>query len=200
LQQAAPLSDLVSSDTSIRYTFKASLILSANQLELDDQGLHWRIGSRSGTWPLSSIATVRLSYRPVSMQARRFRADIGNERGETLPVFSTTWQTVALMQPQDSDYRAFILALHGRLHAIGSKASFVAGLKPWLYQAAAGVLVLVGLAIAGLFVRAIWSGLWAGAFFVVAFAALFAWQVGGFIRRNRPRRYTPDKVPDDLLP
>lgn len=134
------------------------------------------------------------------MQARRFRTDIQNDRGERLAILSTTWQTVALMQPQDNGYRAFVLGLHGRLQAIGSKAEFVAGLKPWLYKIAAGVLVLVGLAIVGLFVRAMWSGAWAGAFFIVAFAALFVWQVGGFMHRNRPRRYGAGNVPNDLVP
>lgn len=194
------MTDSAASEASLRYAFKASLIHSAYQFELGGDALSWQIGNRSGTWPLASIRTVRLSYRPVSMQARRFRADIQNDRGQQISILSTTWQTVALMQPQDNDYRAFILALHSRLHAIGSKAEFVAGLKPWLYRTAISVLALVGCAIAGMFVRALWTGLWAGALFVVAFAALLVWQVGGFIRRNRPRRYTADNLPDDLVP
>jgi hypothetical protein len=36
--------------------------------------------------------------------------------------------------------------------------------------------------------------------FVAGFAALFAWRVGGFIRRNRPRLYTFDDLPNALLP
>jgi len=194
------LTDPTASEANLSYAFKASLIHSAYRFELGSDGLSWQIGSRSGTWPLASIRTVRLSYRPVSMQARRFRADIQNDRGQQISLLSTTWQTVALMQPQDNDYRAFILALHRRLHAIGSTAEFVAGLKPWLYRTSISVLALVGCAIIGMFVRALWTGLWAGALFVVAFAALLVWQVGGFIRRNRPRRYTADNVPSELVP
>jgi len=29
---------------------------------------------------------------------------------------------------------------------------------------------------------------------------LFGWQIGGFIRRNRPRIYRFDALPPDLLP
>jgi hypothetical protein len=36
--------------------------------------------------------------------------------------------------------------------------------------------------------------------FLVGFAALFGWQIGGFIRRNRPRAYQFDALPADLLP
>jgi len=35
---------------------------------------------------------------------------------------------------------------------------------------------------------------------LVGFAALFGWQVGGFIRRNRPRSYGFDDLPRTLLP
>lgn len=198
-------SAVVLSDTSVmngrlEYTYKASLIGSAYRFELIDNELHWHVGRRSGVWPLASIALVRLSYRPVSMQSRRFRTDIYSERGERLSILSTTWQTVALMEPQDSSYRDFVLTLHRRLKSIGSSASFVAGLLPWVYQAGLGVLALVAVAIVGMFARAIWTGLWAGAAFVVAFAALFVWQVGGFMRRNRPRSYDARDVPGDLVP
>ncbi len=134
------------------------------------------------------------------MQSRRFRADIQNDRGERLSILSTTWQTVALMEPQDNSYREFILTLHRRLNAKGINASFVAGLSPWIYQAGLGVLALVAIAIIGMFVRAMWAGLWAGAAFVVAFAVLFIWQIGGFMRRNRPRIYDANDVPGDLIP
>ena len=63
--------------TALHYAYKASLVGAAHQFELTEQGLSWRIAGRSGLWPYADIASVRLSYRPVSMQSRRFRADIG---------------------------------------------------------------------------------------------------------------------------
>jgi membrane protein CcdC involved in cytochrome C biogenesis len=62
------------------------------------------------------------------------------------------------------------------------------------------LLVLVAIAMSGLLVRAIASGEFAGVLFLVGFAALFAWQVGGFVRRNRPLAYTFDHLPKALLP
>jgi hypothetical protein len=53
---------------------------------------------------------------------------------------------------------------------------------------------------AGLFIRAVATGEWAGALFLVGFGALFAWQIGGFVGRNRPRAYTFDRLPEALLP
>ena len=187
-------------ETGHKYAYKASLIGSAHQFELTEQGLSWRIAGRSGLWPYEDIASVRLSYRPVSMQARRFRADLGKSDGGWLAIFSTSWQTSALMAPQDNDYRAFIVALHDRMAKAGSRAALSGGLHPRIYAAAIVCVTLLAVAMTGLLFRSIATGEWAGALFLVGFAALFAWQVGGFIMRNRPLAYTYDDVPKALLP
>jgi len=182
------------------YAYKASLIGAAHRFELTEQGLSWRLAGRSGTWPYTDIAAIRLSYRPVSMQVHRFRADIQNRNGGRLPVLSTTWQTAALMAPQDNGYRAFITALHARLADAGSKAELTGGLGRNTYAAAVMLLGLVGVMLLALFIRALAIGEFAGALFFVGFAALFAWQVGGFVRRNRPIAYSFDHIPEALLP
>lgn len=182
------------------YAFKASLIGAAQQFELTDDGLVWRIGPKSGLWPYATIARVRLSFRPVSMQSQRFRADLEDVGGARLRILSTTWQTVALMAPQNDAYRAFIVELHRRMRAAGSHAELIGGLRPAIHTAALVLIALVAAAMTGLLARAVATGSWAGALFIAGFAALFGWQIGGFIRRNRPRRYGFDDLPKDLLP
>jgi hypothetical protein len=191
--------------SGIRYAYKASLIGAAHRFELTDEGLSWHVGSRSGVWPYAGISAIRLSYRPVSMQSRRFRADIESASPEStnlgrIAILSTTWQTAALMAPQDHDYRAFIIALHARMKEAASHAMLTGGLRRPIYVVAVVLLALVGIAMAGLFIRAIATGEWAGVLFLVGFAALFAWQIGGFVNRNRPRAYTFDDLPKALLP
>jgi hypothetical protein len=182
------------------YVYKASLIGSAHRFELTDDGLSWHVAGRSGVWPYGDIAAIRLSYRPVSMQSQRFRADIDRAGGGRIVLLSTTWTTVTLMAPQDRDYRAFITQLHRRLKEAGSTAELVGGLRPALYHAAVALLAMVAVAIGGLLIRALSTGEWAGALFLVGFAALFWWQIGGFVRRNRPQRYGFDALPRELLP
>ncbi len=186
--------------SSASYAYKASLIGKAHRFELNPEGLCWRIAGKSGVWPYAGISGVRLSYRPVSMQSRRFRADIESADGGRIALLSTSWQTSVLMAPQDRDYCAFIVALHRRMAEAGSNAVLNGGLKPRVYMAAIGLLTLVTTAMAGLLVRAIATGEFAGILFLAGFAALFAWQVGGFVRRNRPRTYTFDRLPQLLLP
>jgi hypothetical protein len=186
-------------EPATRYAYKASLVGAAHQFELTDDGLVWRLGGRSGTWRYDEISAIRLSYRPVSMQARRFRADISRMSGGRMPIVSTSWQTAALMAPND-DYRAFITELHARLARAGSAATLTGGLGPKTYLCALALLVLVTLAMAGLLIRAIAIREYGGALFLMGFAALFGWQVGGFVRRNRPLAYSFDHIPEALLP
>jgi hypothetical protein len=82
----------------------------------------------------------------------------------------------------------------------GTSAALIGGLRPRIYAAAIAFLTLVAVAISGLLVRALATGEWAGAMFLVGFAALFGWQIGGFVGRNRPRAYTFDRLPKALLP
>jgi len=173
----------------VRYAYKASLIGWAHRFELTNGGLSWQIGSKFGIWPYADISAIRLSYRPVSMQSRRFRAEIENMSGGHISILSTTWQTAALMAAPDEDYGAFITGLHERLERAGSGAALIGGLRPRVYAAALTLLMLVTIAMAGLLVRAVATDEWTGALFLAGFAALFAWQIGGFVRRNRPPAY-----------
>jgi len=187
-------------DAPVRYAYKASLIGAAHEFELNGEGFSWRLPGRSGLWRYADIAAVRLSYRPVSMQARRFRADIENRDGRRISIVSASWQSAALMAPQSGAYRSFIVALHAQLAAAGSSARLTGGLGRTAYLAALVAVVLLAVAMMGLLVRALVIGEWAGALFLVGFAALFAWQVGGFILRNRPRSYSFTDIPPALLP
>jgi hypothetical protein len=162
--------------------------------------LSWTVGGRSGVWGYTDIASIRLSFRPMSMQSRRFRADIGSNGRQRISILSTTWQTVALMAPQDHDYRAFIVELHRRMAAAGSKAALIGGIGPTAYAAALAIVTLLGIAMAALLAQAFATGEWYGALFLIGFVALFSWQIGGFIMRNRPRTYDFDHLPQALLP
>jgi hypothetical protein len=182
------------------YAYKASLIGSAHRFELTEEGLSWQIAGRSGLWRYDEIGAIRLSFRPVSMQQHRFRADVSRTGGGRIAILSTSWQTAALMAPQDNGFRDFIVALHARMAQAGSRAELTAGLGRKTYAAVLAFLALLTVAMAGLLIRALTIGQFAGALFIIGFAALFAWQVGGFVRRNRPQVYSFDCLPRSVLP
>ncbi|RXG93913.1 hypothetical protein EAV90_25865 [Bradyrhizobium vignae] len=182
------------------YAYKASLIGSAHRFELTEQGLSWHVAGRSGLWRYDEISAIRLSFRPVSMQQHRFRADISRDGGGRVAILSTSWQTAALMAPQDNGFRDFLIELHARMAKAGSRAELTAGLGRTTYAAVLAFLSVLTLAMTGLLISALMIGEFAGALFIVGFAALFAWQIGGFVRRNQPRSYSFDQLPRSLLP
>lgn len=182
------------------YAYKASLIGSAHRFELTDEGLSWHIAGRSGVWRYDEISAVRLSFRPVSMQQHRFRADISRASGGRIAILSTSWQTAALMAPQDRGFRDFLVELHARMAKAGSRAELTAGLGRKTYAVVLAFLAMLAVAMTGLLIRALMIGEFAGVLFILGFAALFAWQVGGFVRRNQPRSYGFDRLPRSLLP
>jgi hypothetical protein len=182
------------------YAYKASLIGSAHRFELTDEGLSWRIAGRSGVWRYDEISAIRLSFRPVSMQQHRFRTDVSRSSGGRIAILSTSWQTAALMAPQDSGFRNFLVELHARMAKAGSRAELTAGLGRKTYAAVLAFLAMLAVAMAGLLIRALMIGEFAGVLFILGFAALFVWQVGGFVRRNQPRSYSFDRLPAGLLP
>ena len=182
------------------YAYKASLIGSARRFELTEEGLSWHVAGRSSLWRYDEISAIRLSFRPSSMQQHRFRADISHAGGGRIEILSTSWQTAALMAPQDNGFRQFIVALHERMAKAGSRATLTAGLGRKTYAAVLACLALLTVAMSGLLIRALLTGEFAGVLFILGFAALFTWQVGGFVRRNQPRSYSFDQLPRSLLP
>jgi hypothetical protein len=192
--------DLSGDATPTHYAFKPSLMGAAHQFELTDGGLSWRLAGRSGVWPYTDISAIRLSYRPVTMQADRFRADIHHVKRARITVVSTSWQTAALMSAQNHDYRTFMVELHERMAQAGSKATLTGGLSPNLYAAGLTLVILLAIGMAALFVRALVTAEFSGALFLLGFAALFGWQIGGFLRRNRPLVYSFTDIPARLLP
>jgi hypothetical membrane protein len=58
------------------------------------------------------------------------------------------------------------------------------GLRQWIYNASLGIIGILAVAMVGLLARAVAVGEFGGILFIAAFAALFGWQIGGFVLRN----------------
>jgi hypothetical protein len=106
---AAPASEV--------YAYKPSLMGAPWELRAAEDALEWRSGRASGRIPYGDITAVRLSYRPLTLQSRRFVCEIRRRRGPRLTVPSTSWEGLLLPAPQDAPYGAFVRALHRRLAA-----------------------------------------------------------------------------------
>lgn len=182
------------------YSFRASLLGAPREFRLAADGLHWTAGSRSGRVPFRDVRRVRLSYRPVSMQAHRFVTEVWAEGAPKLEIVSSSWKSMVEQVRQDRPYADFVRELHRRVAAAAAPAQFEQGRNPLVYWPGLAVFAAVALGLAFLIVRALQSDAMGGAAFIAAFLALFLWQGGNFFRRNRPGVYRSDALPELLMP
>jgi hypothetical protein len=182
------------------YVYKPSLMGAPWELCLRPDALEWQLGRQRGRIPYARISRVRLSFRPATMQTRRFVAEIWWPEGRRLSIASTSWHSLFEQRPQDCAYGAFIRELNQRIAASGGPTAFETGARAFLYWPGLVLFAATGLALAALAVRALEIGAHAGAALVGGFFILFVWQSGTYFKRNRPGRYQPDNVPNELVP
>ncbi len=182
------------------YAFKPSLMGAICQFALRPDAIDWQIGRYSGSTRYDSVSAVRLSYRPVTMQSHRFVTEIWSAGTPKLQIVSVSWRSMIEQQRLDRDYSAFVTELHRRLAAAGGVACFSTGLPVVTYWIGVVVFGAVMLATAALVVRAGILEQWGASALVGLFFLIFAYQVGSYFYRNRPRRYRPDAIPDGVLP
>lgn len=197
------------------YSYKASLMGAAFEFCLRPDGLEWRKGRYEGRTPYGRIARVRLSFRPMTMQMRRFVTEIWPADGPKLTIASTTWRSLVEQSAQDDAYGAFIRELHRRmvdqsladqsladqgLAAAPSQASFETGMSPVLYWPGLALFAGASVGFVVLTVRALELAAYGGAALIGGFLVLSLWQSGVYFRRNRPGRYRPEAPPRYLVP
>jgi hypothetical protein len=182
------------------YIHKPSLMGAPWELRLRPEALAWRTGRHEGRIPYGRITRVRLSFRPVTMQTRRFVAEVWSAGGPRLSIASTSWRSMVEQEAQDQAYGAFVRELHRRIAAAGAAVAYDRGSPPLLYWPGLAVFAGVVVGFAVLIVRALEIGAYAGAAVVGAFLALFGWQSGNYFWRNRPGRYRADALPKELVP
>ncbi len=182
------------------YSYKKSLVGAPWEFWLRPNGLAWRVGRYSGETRYRDITSVRLSYRPITMQTRRFVAEIRSEGGPRLLISSSSWRSMVEQGSQLEPYSAFVRELHARIAKSAGAAKFRAGVPGLLYWPGLAAFLAISVATLSLAVRALLAGEWAAAALIGAFFAMFVWQSGGFFDRNRPGAYRPDALPEKLVP
>ncbi|AMN43330.1 hypothetical protein [Rhodoplanes sp. Z2-YC6860] len=187
-------------DADLRYAFKPSVVGGWCTFALKPDGLHWQIGARSGRVRYERIRAVRLSFRPVTMQSRRFVAEIWSSDNPKIKIVSVSWRSVVEQVRQDGPYADFITELHRRLDACGSRAQFSAGLPVLIYWFGVTTFVAVLVAMAVVIFRTMRIEQWSASAIVAAILVMFALQIGNYFRRNKPVRYRPDAIPPEVLP
>lgn len=184
----------------VTYAFRPSVMGAVREFKLSDDGIDWAAGLRSGHIPYRNIRLLRMSYRPTSLQSQRFVIELWAEGAPKLQISSSSWKSMVEQERLDRPYSAFVRELHRRISNVATSARFKQGNRPLVYWPSVVVFVALALGLAGLIARALQIGATGGAAFVGAFLALYLWQVGNFLRRNRPGEYRPGALPKEVMP
>jgi len=185
---------------TLAYSYRPSLLGAPHEFRLTDHGLDWSVGRKSGRVAWRDVYRVRMSFRPASMQTYRFVTEIWAQGAPMLTVMSTSWKSMVQQERLDIPYAAFVTELHHRLAQAQTRVLFKEGTHPLRYWPGLIVFVGISLALAALIARELQAQAFSGALFVAGFLALFLWRGGDYFRRNRPRLYSVDTLPADLMP
>jgi hypothetical protein len=151
-------------------------------------------------FPDRDIVGVRLSYAPSRVDGARYRCDLTMRSGRRLAILSTHYAGVADFEDRAATYTPFVRALIARVAPANPAARFRSGgtlAGYWtqhLFLLAMVALLVFVLAAIGF--APLSESSWAKFFIILGFIPLMIL----YSRKNWPRRFTPNAIPQDVLP
>ncbi|MGL4241067.1 MAG: hypothetical protein ACRCTI_08150 [Beijerinckiaceae bacterium] len=157
-------------------------------------------GRRKGNFSYRDIVLIRLLYKPRNTTNEGYLAKMYRSDKRTASLTNLSWKSLVDMERQDADYTVFVRNLITRTAEANPAVVLEAGMARWFYAltALAGAAALAALlVVAG---HALRGGSWPVTMMAAALGAYFVWWSYRYLSRNRPRRFTPDAIPADVLP
>ncbi|QFU16155.1 hypothetical protein [Microvirga thermotolerans] len=149
---------------------------------------------------LGAVETVRMTYEPGRFGQKVYRTRIRMQDGRTFAFSSLTWRSLVEARSQPEEYRRFARGLFSAIAGANPQARFVAGKSRPVWVATAALTLASLLAMAYL----VWRALQMNATGIALLGGLFAlvgiWQLEPLVRLNRPRPFSPDAPPEELMP
>jgi hypothetical protein len=186
----------------VLYSHRARPITAPVDHALTDKGLAIRQDTRELVLPWSDIRSITLTYRPRNTTHEGYQMLVRGPKRMRATLSNLSWKSLVEFDRQDAEYVRFVRALVERAAAANPQVALIAGLPRWRYIA----FIVAGVAAVGAMVSVMVAALFGEprnlplAAFAGALAAYFVWWSARFLTRNRPRRFTPDSLPADVLP
>jgi hypothetical protein len=182
------------------YQFRPRMLGSDHVFRLTSNSLEWNVAGHAGRAAYPMIARVRLGFRPSNFGTQRFIAEIWPRNGPRIEVASASNRSMVAMEDHGPAYNAFIRELHRRIATAGGECRFESGFAAWRWWPMVTVAIATLVAFGIILVRAIAGGDLTASVLVLGLLGLLAWQMAPLILRNRPRRYSPNQIPEEVLP
>ncbi len=156
-------------------------------------------GSREWSIPLSSITCIRLVFAPTRVQRNRWRCLLYTTAGKVATIQNEHYKGIMNFEDRSLSYRGLVTALVRRTAAVNPACRFASGNPPAGYWS--NVIFLTGMLALLVWLLWIMSGSIGGLVVIKLLILLFYIPTAAlWIIRNRPGRFTPDAIPESLLP
>jgi hypothetical protein len=188
------------SSSVLTYSHRPKPIGDAIVLRLDDEGLELHAFGQDAAMRFADMREVRLAYRPRNVSSHLFEVTVSNAGRRRLRYGNFVWKGLMDIERNDAAFSAFTRALLLRAHAANGAIVFMAGLPAWRYYPAAALGGATLLVMLGVAISALTSGSWPAALLAIGFGTIFGVWTWRYLTRNRPRAFTPDAPPMELLP
>jgi len=156
-------------------------------------------GKAAQPYPLADMRALRIAYDPTRVDDARHWCDVTLHSRIVLRIVSTHYRGLADFEDRGKSYAATVRTLIAALGKINPACTFDAG-KPKAHYVGEILLMVAAL----VFLAAVLLSMGLGTSeIIMAKLVLLAGMVPvaiAYIRKNRPRKFTPDRIPDDALP
>jgi hypothetical protein len=183
-----------------RYAFRPKLVGGDVMCSLGEHSALFMVGFRETRVAYPMIARVRLSYRPSNMSMKRYLMEIWPRGGIRVDVASVSFLPSLEVRDHAKEYRRFVIELHRKIAQARGDCVFEAGFPAWRWWPLAAVGVAAAIAGAIIMFLALTGGQWLASLVIAGVGGFFLWQVWAMVMRNRPATYTPDAIPEYVLP
>lgn len=195
------MNSLPAADMAVtEYSFRPGLAGGDQVCRLTRDGFVWEAGGRSRLIPYRDIMSVRLSYRPGNLVSNRFIAEIWPREGGKITLVSVSVAGPVSFENRGAAYTAFVTEFGRRMEEAQPGFRFEMGMPLWRWWSA---VVFAGVTLCA-FVCFIGYAIKAGdiklLLVVLAFGALFFWQVGSILFRNRRGACETKSIPTYIMP
>jgi hypothetical protein len=156
-------------------------------------------GKAPASYPLAEVRALRIAYDPTRVDDARHWCEITLRDGTVMRIVSSHFRGLADFEDRGKTYSAMTRSLIAALGQKNPACTFNAGKRKAsyigeiLFLVAALVLLAAVMLTIGLGTSEI----------VLAKLTILAGMVPvaiAYVRKNRPRQFTPDHIPDDALP
>jgi hypothetical protein len=190
----------MSEQKTTTYSHRAKPYAQEAEFRLMPQHLAIEQGKRSGDFAYRDIVMIRLMYKPRNTTNEGYQAKLYRRDKRTAALTNLSWKSLVDMDRQDGDYRRFMIALVAKVHGVNPNVVLEAGMPRWLHIITAIAGIVAVLAMIVVTAQAMLNGVYAAAVITGILALYFGWWSIRYLTRNRPRPFTADAIPDDVLP